>query len=178
MRRISTTLPPQSVSPSLAPERVRTGWIGILGRKRKQLVPVFARSNSKNKQQQQQKACNKYSKNYLSVFATFSYTSMNLITTLFCSQSINSCDSFQFFIVSPIRGAPHQTEACFLFERIAGVKHLCELLDGYKGCDMFAFKLNFYVKYLMRKDTSLGLKRKALNINNTARTFKDAAIKQ
>ena len=32
--------------------------------------------------------------------------------------------------------APLQTDAHFLFERTAGVQHLCVLIDGYKGCDI------------------------------------------
>ena len=39
-------------------------------------------------------------------------------------------------ILKELLFAPLQTEAHFLFERTAGVQHLCVLLDGYKGSDI------------------------------------------
>ena len=39
-------------------------------------------------------------------------------------------------ILKKLLFAPLQTEAHFLFERAAGVQHLCVILDGYKGSDI------------------------------------------
>ena len=39
-------------------------------------------------------------------------------------------------IVKILLFAPLQTEAHFVFERTAGVQHLYDLLDSYKGCDI------------------------------------------
>ena len=39
-------------------------------------------------------------------------------------------------ILKKLLFAPLQTEAHFLFERTAGVQHLCVLRDGYTGSDI------------------------------------------
>ena len=89
--------------------------------------------------------CNPRSRSFSSVSSVLVWLGENDTKTLvqwmkiFCFVfAAMKTDTFENALVpfSYKKVLPLRTEAHFLFERAAGIQHLCVLLDGYKGCDI------------------------------------------